>query len=118
MINPSWHRLERLSTIAIIECALVFLVAGCGAEGTGGDSQQLDEQAQALLEQGQYSKVLPDCLKAVELDPELAEAYDNLGNVLIHSGQDEAAVAYFKKALELEPDYEDARTALRNLGAQ
>jgi hypothetical protein len=58
MINPSWHRLERLSTIAIIVGAL------------------------------------------------------------IHSGQDEAAVAYFKKALELEPDYEDARTALRNLGAQ
>jgi tetratricopeptide (TPR) repeat protein len=51
---------------------------------------------------------------AIQLRPDYAEAYNNLGLVLIQSGNDEEGLAALREAVRLAPDYAEART---NLGA-
>jgi len=49
--------------------------------------------------------------KAVQLDPNLAQAHADLGFVLIRRGQHEAAVAEFERSLALNPNFTDWRFA-------
>ena len=51
---------------------------------------------------------------AIRIRPDFAEAYNNLGLVLIQSGDDEAGIAALREAVRLAPAYAEART---NLGA-
>ena len=44
--------------------------------------------------------------KAVELDPQLASAYNGLGGAYKASGQLDQAIEVWEKALELDPDYD------------
>jgi tetratricopeptide (TPR) repeat protein len=46
--------------------------------------------------------------KAVQLDPWLAIAYTNLGNIRFRRGDDEQAEQLYRKALSLEPDQPEA----------
>ncbi|MBG04767.1 MAG: hypothetical protein CMM59_11925 [Rhodospirillaceae bacterium] len=57
---------------------------------------------------------LADCARAVDLDPELAEAYVNRARALMKQGLFDAAKADILRSLQLVPD---SRTALINLGA-
>jgi len=52
----------------------------------------------------------------VELAPDSAAAYNNLGNALRGAGRDADARVAFVRALELDPGFELARTNLRILG--
>lgn len=45
--------------------------------------------------------------RAVELDPQLAEANGSLGFILSHSGQVQEGLRYLKKAVELNPGHAD-----------
>ena len=49
--------------------------------------------------------------KAVQLDPNLAQAHADLGFVLIRRGQHEAAVAEFERSMALNPNFTDWRFA-------
>lgn len=51
-------------------------------------------------------------LRALELDPELIQAYNNLGTLYSLWGRAEDAVDYWQKSLELEPDQPDIREAI------
>ena len=42
--------------------------------------------------------------RALELKPDYADAYSNLGNALTDQGKLDEAVATYRKALELKPD--------------
>ena len=42
--------------------------------------------------------------KAIELDPDAADAYNNLGNVYANQGNTTKAIESYKKAIELNPD--------------
>ena len=46
--------------------------------------------------------------KAVEIKPDLADAYNNLGNISRASNDHEEAIMYFKKAIEVDPNYANA----------
>ena len=46
---------------------------------------------------------------ALEIDPDFAMAYFNLGNVLFRAGRPGEAVPLYDRALELRPGYEKAR---------
>jgi len=46
--------------------------------------------------------------KAVELDPDSADARNNLGCVLLAQGKPDAAIAHLVRALELRPDFLEA----------
>ena len=43
--------------------------------------------------------------KALELNPDYTEAYNNLGIILYRLGKIDEAVASYKKAIKLQPDY-------------
>lgn len=53
--------------------------------------------------------------RAVELDPNLAAAWTNLGNLLERRGSRGAAREAYERALELDPDQPEARYNLANL---
>jgi superkiller protein 3 len=53
--------------------------------------------------------------KALELDPNLAQAHVNLGSALHDKGQEEPALACYKKALELDPKHAMAHANLADL---
>jgi len=46
----------------------------------------------------------------LELKPDYALAYSNLGVALMDQGKSEEGVACFRRALELKPDYAPATT--------
>ncbi len=50
--------------------------------------------------------------KAIELDPEFHEAYNNIGFILMHLEKYEEAVSYFEQCLEIKPDYQAAKKDL------
>jgi len=58
-----------------------------------GDAAQKPEEAIALY------------TKALELDPENAAAYHNLGNVLSDKGDQDGAIAKYQRAIELNPNF-------------
>ena len=55
------------------------------------------------------------CRRALELEPDFAEAHNNLGNVLRALGQLEEAEACFERALELKPAFPGAHNNLANV---
>ena len=52
---------------------------------------------------------IEDYDKAIELDPNDAEAYNNRGNSYSDLGQYQRAIEDYDKAIELDPDYAEAR---------
>jgi len=57
---------------------------------------------------GDYDQAMDAYLKALELNPELAEAVREMGFLRIRAGDKDAAVRYLEKYLELRPDAPDA----------
>ena len=55
--------------------------------------------------------------KAVELNPEYADAYLNLGKLLYRSGERQKAIESFDRVIRLEPGSDRAQEALRYLKA-
>ena len=56
----------------------------------------------------QYERAIADYDKAIEISPDLPEAYNNRGNTYNRNSQYERAIKDFDKAIELKPDYADA----------
>ena len=50
--------------------------------------------------------------RALELKPDYADTYYNLGNVLKNQGKLDEAIACYRRALELRPDYAEAHSSL------
>jgi len=50
----------------------------------------------------------------LRINPDNAEAHDNLGNTLLQTGRTLEAIDQYKQAVRLNPNYADARS---NLGA-
>ncbi len=69
-----------------------------------------------LQQRGRASEAVPLAEHEVELAPDSAAAYNNLGNALRGAGRDADARVAFVRALELDPGFELARTNLRILG--
>ena len=66
----------------------------------------------ALNRQGRIQEAIEHYVTALQLDPEYAEAYNNLGVALAKQGRFAEAIKQFSAALEIYPGYENAR---RNL---
>jgi tetratricopeptide (TPR) repeat protein len=50
---------------------------------------------------------------ALKLDPEIAQAHNNLGIILIQQGDVEQAIVHFKEALRIKPDFDLADANLK-----
>jgi tetratricopeptide (TPR) repeat protein len=72
-----------------------------------------------LAQQGRLEEAIADFRRALEINPDLAQAHHNLGIALQEQGRLEEAVASYRRALELKPDYTTAYhylgTALKDL---
>ena len=76
-----------------------------------------DGRAWAYFKAGKAAKGLPDVQRALELDPELAAAYDTRGHILEALGRKEEAISDFRKALALDPGETGSSEGLQRLGA-
>ncbi len=53
--------------------------------------------------------------KALQIEPDHAEAHNNLGAALLGQGRLEEAIASFSKALQIKPDFVEAHSNLCGL---
>jgi tetratricopeptide (TPR) repeat protein len=67
-----------------------------------------------FIEQGRLSSAEKCFKKAVKLNPNYVEAYNNLGNILQLQGKNDQAVVCLKKAIEIEPNFTQAYNNLGN----
>ena len=58
---------------------------------------------------------IADYEKAIELKPDYAEAYYDLGNAYRAGGNLDRSIADYDKAIQLKPDYAEAQTNLNSL---
>ena len=69
---------------------------------------------------GRLEEAIPEYTRALALNPNLSEAYNNLGVVLRGTGRPEAAVACYRRAIALRPrngsSYTNLGNVLRDLG--
>lgn len=67
---------------------------------------------------GKLDQAIADLLKAVELNPQAHDAYNNLGLYYNDKGEDEKAIASLRKAIEIKPEFEKAFYNLGNIYAK
>jgi tetratricopeptide (TPR) repeat protein len=81
------------------EAALAFFERGCAADS----------------EPRTFSEAIASYRKALELDPEFADAHCNLGTVLYNQGRRNEARGCFERALTLAPEHLEAHFNLANV---
>lgn len=77
------------------------------------DAAEVNARGAALFHRGAIEAAEAAFRRAIELDPAVAEAHNNLGLALSRMGRTDEATASFEKALEIRPDL---AAALNNLG--
>ena len=68
----------------------------------------------AYAKSSQFQKATDFYNKAIKINPNSAEIYNNLGNVLHSMGSDDAAIQQFNKAIEINPNFAEAYNNLGN----
>jgi len=68
-----------------------------------------------LLRQKKYDDAIAVFNRCIELHPNSANAFNNLGETYAETGQTELAIKNYQRALELDPTRNDARAALDKL---
>lgn len=77
------------------------------------EAQRHNDRAVGLFYRGAFDAARLELTKSLELKPDCAEAYNNLGLVLSELGRPDEAVLSYRRALELEPEFAEA---VNNLG--
>lgn len=81
------------------------------ASGTAAD---WFEKGNQLYSRGQFAQAMAAYRRAIQDQPGLAQAHNNLANALVQSGDLDAAVNSYRKAIALDPNLAEAH---HNLGA-
>lgn len=84
------------------------------SEQYGNRAYQYNIAGFGLLVQKRTAEAIPCFRKALELQPDFAEAQYNLGNVMAMSGMIDTAAGHYRKALKIMPNYAEAHN---NLGS-
>ena len=71
-----------------------------------------------LVRRGQAQEAFVEFQTAARLQPDLAEAHNNLGCLLSGAGRQAEAADQFREALKWKPEYADARNNLGQVLAQ
>lgn len=50
--------------------------------------------------QGNFDLAIEECKKAIELEPEFSNPYNDIGSYLLNLGKEDEAICWFEKALE------------------
>ncbi|MCH8220594.1 MAG: tetratricopeptide repeat protein [Proteobacteria bacterium] len=67
-----------------------------------------DRRGYILAQLGRHDEAVRDFRKALDADPQLADAHNNLGVSLQATGHGEEAIESFSRAVALQPSYADA----------
>jgi tetratricopeptide (TPR) repeat protein len=67
---------------------------------------------EALIQKGSVDEAIAHFQKALQINPDYAEAYYNLGEALLKKGNVDEAIAHFQKALQINPDFAEAHNNL------
>ena len=65
-----------------------------------------------LQEQGKLNEAIEAYGKAISLQPDFAEAHNNIGSTFLEQGKLDQALEASKKALSLQPDFGEAQSNL------
>ena len=68
----------------------------------------------ALANQGSYEAAIRECHRAIALDPDFGNPYNDIGSYLIELGRDEEAIAWLERA-KAAPRYEPRHYPYVNL---
>ncbi len=68
-----------------------------------------------LYEFGKYNQAEKLVIKSIEINPEIAESHNTLGNILIELGRLKEAERSFRKAIKLKPELGDLYNNLGNV---
>jgi len=74
----------------------------------------LNKKGEELFSKGDVEVALTTFKKAIEIDPNIATAYNNLGVLCWQNGEVQKAMDHFKKALKIDPNDKDT---IFNLGS-
>lgn len=70
--------------------------------------EEINQQANALFQRGDYAKAAALYQRIIELSPEDASAHNNLGLSLHYLGRSTEAVGILQRGTELQPDFQRA----------
>src|SRR4030042_768531 len=88
---------------------VIIIFTGCaGVHKPSLDAHYYFEQGIEYYKTGQYDNALSDYNKALEINPNYAEAYYNRGTTYGKKGQYDNAISDFNKALEINPKFTEA----------
>lgn len=112
MARELCHRARQLQAQGDFEMAVEMLRRSIALEATAEAHTAL---AWSYNRQGRQQDAIAECRKAIELDPERGDAYNDLGAYLIEMGRPEDAVQYLEKAT-MSGGYRNHECAWFNLG--
>ncbi|MBI9087697.1 MAG: FkbM family methyltransferase [Desulfobacterium sp.] len=78
-------------------------------------SKDLLKQGKAYFQQGRLDLAEQHFLQAVQRDPNLVEAHNNLGVVSWQNNDSQRSIEHFKRALSIDPQNQDAITNLEQI---
>ena len=64
--------------------------------------------------EGKLDEAIPHFQRALQINPDYAEAHNNLGATLFQKGKVDEAIPHFQEALRIKPDYAHAESNLGN----
>jgi tetratricopeptide (TPR) repeat protein len=79
-------------------------------EAPAAESYRLFDVASDLTAKGQLEAGIAEWKKVLELDPNNAKAYNNLGGALVLEGRVAEGMAQLQKAMEIDPDYSEPQS--------
>jgi tetratricopeptide (TPR) repeat protein len=81
-------------------------------------AEQLNQQAEVYLAQGKLDEAESVCLKAIQIQPNSADSYKNLGTTLQRKGKIKEAQQSYLKAIKINPNFAAAYANLGSLYGQ
>jgi tetratricopeptide (TPR) repeat protein len=94
------------NSTGILLAALMFLISttGCGQLADSIEAQVALDQGFDHAIDGDFDKALVEFERAIELDPELAAAYDARGTIWLEREELDGAMQDYNRAIELDPE--------------
>ena len=75
-------------------------------QALSNNPEELNQQANAVFQQGDYAKAAALYQRVIEISPEDASAHNNLGLSLHYLGRSSEALGILQRGTELQPDFQ------------